>query len=194
MVAERFDLAREEARAADALAQNRAEELAPFHGVPCTVKECFALKGMPHTSGLTARVGTIAEDDATVVARVREAGAIPLGSPIFPSFACGWRAIIECTVGPTTPTMHQGSSGQLGWRRRNCRCGSITFGLGSDIGGSIRLPAFFNGVFGHKPSGELVPGTGQYPIAAESINLFDHGAFMPAGRRPMATSEGDAWP
>ena len=55
-----------------------AGELPPFTGVPCSVKECFAVKGMPHTSGLVSRVGTIATKDATVVARYRAAGLIPL--------------------------------------------------------------------------------------------------------------------
>lgn len=78
MVATRFDEAREEARAADeALA--RGDATGPLHGVPCTIKECFALAGMPNTAGLVARRGQLAARDAVAVARLRAAGAIPLG-------------------------------------------------------------------------------------------------------------------
>lgn len=82
--ATRYDEARLEAAAADEAvaawhARGRPEgELPPFTGVPCSVKECFAVKGMPHTSGLVSRVGTVATQDATVVARYRAAGLIPL--------------------------------------------------------------------------------------------------------------------
>jgi len=80
VVAHRFEAAREEAAQADRrVARCAPEELPPFHGVPCTIKECFALKGMPHSSGLVARAGVRAEHDATAVARLRAAGAIPLG-------------------------------------------------------------------------------------------------------------------
>ena len=78
LVAERFAAAREEAEAADAAA-DAGVDLGPLHGVPCTIKECFALEGMPWTAGLVARKDVRAETDATAVARLRAAGAIPLG-------------------------------------------------------------------------------------------------------------------
>ena len=74
VVAERFEPAREEAREADRQPQDR-----PFHGVPCSIKECFALTGMPNSAGLYSRRERRAEQDATAVARYRAAGAIPLG-------------------------------------------------------------------------------------------------------------------
>jgi len=65
--------------------------------------------------------------------------------------------------------------------------GASPFGLGSDIGGSIRMPAFFNGVFGHKPSGGLVPGTGQHPVAVnEALKYLATG--------PLARRAEDLWP
>ena len=77
VVADRFDAALKEADRADA---RRGEEgLGPLHGVPCTIKECFALTGMPNASGLVARRDIRAEADATAVARLRAAGAIPMG-------------------------------------------------------------------------------------------------------------------
>lgn len=65
--------------------------------------------------------------------------------------------------------------------------GAAPFGLGSDIGGSIRMPAFFNGVFGHKPSGGLVPGTGQHPIAeGKALRYLSTG--------PICRKAEDLWP
>ena len=168
VVALRFEEARAEADAADTrLASDGVDELPPLHGVPCTIKECFALTEMPNTAGLVARAGTPASEDATAVRRLREAGAIAMGVTNT-SELCMWmessNAVYGCTRNPYDPTrMVGGSSGGEG---AIIAAGGSPFGLGSDIGGSIRLPAFFNGVFGHKPSGGLVPGTGQYPPAA----------------------------
>ncbi len=80
VVAERFDQARREAREADE-AIRRGDDLAlrPFHGVPCTIKESFAVEGMPNTSGLVSRRGLRAPVDAITVSRLRDAGAIIMG-------------------------------------------------------------------------------------------------------------------
>ena len=78
VVQQRFELARREADSADA-AMSTGDALPVFHGVPCTIKECFALTGMPNSAGLVARKDVIATEDATAVARVRAAGAIPMG-------------------------------------------------------------------------------------------------------------------
>ena len=80
VVARRYDEARREADAADArIAAEPAESLPPYLGVPCTIKEQFALTGMPNSSGLVARRDVVASEDATTVARLRAADAIPLG-------------------------------------------------------------------------------------------------------------------
>src|SRR4051812_43895719 len=80
IVRERFDHARDDARAADAKRESTApEDLPPFHGVPCTIKESARLTGMPHSSGLVARKHVIAHKDGTAPARLRAAGFIPLG-------------------------------------------------------------------------------------------------------------------
>ncbi|MCB9531886.1 MAG: amidase [Myxococcales bacterium] len=167
VVAERFDAARAEARAADErIRRDGADGLPAFFGVPCSIKECFALEGMPNTAGLVARAGRPAAADATAVARVRRAGAIPLGVTNT-SELCMWmesnNRVYGRTNNPYDPTRIVG--GSSGGEGAIVAAGGTPFGLGSDIGGSIRLPAFFNGVFGHKPSGGLVPGTGQFPMA-----------------------------
>jgi fatty acid amide hydrolase 2 len=165
IVRDRFSEAIEEARSADALLKRAApEDLPPFHGVPCTIKECFPLAGMPNCAGHVARKDFISRNDATAVIRLRKAGAIPLGVTNT-SELCMWMESFNRVYGRTrnpydTSRIVGGSSGGEG---AVIGAGASPFGLGSDIGGSIRMPAFFNGVFGHKPSSCLVPNTGQYP-------------------------------
>jgi fatty acid amide hydrolase 2 len=168
VVRTRFDEARAEAARADELrAQTRPEDLPPLHGVPCTIKECFALTGMPNASGLVSRRNVVASQDATAVARLRQAGAIPLGVTNT-SELCMWvesdNRLYGRTNNPYDPERIAG--GSSGGEGAIVGAGASPFGLGSDVGGSIRGPAFFNGVFGHKPTGGMVPGTGQHPIAA----------------------------
>ncbi len=166
VVATRFEVARAEAQAADEQLGRSAEGLGVFHGVPCTIKESFALEGMPNTAGLVTRQGRVADEDATAVARLRAAGAIPLGVTNV-SELCMWLESSNRVYGRTAnpydaARIPGGSSGGEG---AIVGAGASPIGLGADIGGSIRLPAFFCGAFGHKPTGGMVPGTGQFPIA-----------------------------
>ena len=169
VVRTRFDEARAEAEAADAHIGPKG----PLHGVPCTIKECFALQGMPNTSGLLRRKGIVASEDAVTVARLRAAGAIPVGVTNT-SELCMWmesdNRVYGRTNNPYDPTRIVG--GSSGGEGAIIGSGASPFGLGSDIGGSIRMPAFFNGVFGHKPSSGLVPSTGQYPAADDEAGRY----------------------
>src|SRR5262245_25147466 len=165
IVRTRFDEARREADAADAkTASVPASELPPFHGVPCTIKECFEFTRMPNSAGLLRRKDVVATKDATAVERLRHAGAIPLGVTNV-SELCMWMESTNRVYGrsnnPYDPTRIVG--GSSGGEGAIVGSGASPFGLGSDIGGSIRGPAFFNGVFGHKPTPGVVPNTGQYP-------------------------------
>jgi len=164
LVADRFDLARQEADEADR-AVREGKDLPPLHGVPFTVKEAFAVKGMPNTSGCIKRQHIVATEDATAVTRLTAAGAIPLGVSNL-SELCMWMESQNEVYGRTSNAydLKRISGGSSGGEGALIGAGASPFGLGSDIGGSIRLPAFFNGVFGHKPSGGLVPGTGQFPF------------------------------
>ena len=189
VVQTRFDEARQEAQAADArLAAAGAKGLPPLHGVPCTIKECFALTGHQQTSGLVSRIGVRATADATCVRRLREAGAIPLGLTNL-SELCMWLESSNRVYGRTNNPydLRHIVGGSSGGEGAIVAAGGSPFGLGSDIGGSIRLPAFFCGVFGHKPSGGLVPGTGQYPSA--------HGpALRYLSTGPLCRRAEDLWP
>ncbi|HSN98604.1 MAG TPA: amidase [Candidatus Nanopelagicales bacterium] len=165
MVATRFDAARAEARAADARRRrDPPPALPPFLGVPCSIKESFAVAGMPWSAGLVARAGLRASEDAITVARMRDAGFIPLGVTNV-SELCMWMESVNRVYGrtnnPYDPRRTVG--GSSGGEGAIVGAGGAPVGLGADIGGSIRMPAFFNGVFGHKPTGGLVPSSGQHP-------------------------------
>lgn len=167
VVVDRYEQALAEADAADArLSREPVENLPLFHGVPCTIKESFALEGMPNSSGLVSRKDLRAPVDAVTVRRLREAGAIPIGVTNT-SELCMWMEsrnnVYGRTNNPYDPSRIVG--GSSGGEGAIVGSGASPFGLGADIGGSIRMPAFFNGVFGHKATGGLVPGTGQYPLA-----------------------------
>ncbi len=166
VVAARFEQARAEADDADRRVQAGADGLPPLWGVPCTIKESFALEGMPNSSGLLSRARVVAERDAVTVARLRSAGAIPLGVTNT-SELCMWMESANRVYGRTGNAYdpRRIAGGSSGGEGAIVGAGGSPFGLGADIGGSIRMPAFFNGVFGHKPTGGLVPGTGQYPLS-----------------------------
>lgn len=171
VVCERFDQALQEARNVDELVSSGTEneetlrEKYPLLGVPFTVKEAFALQGMPQSSGLLSRRFVCSQSDAVVVSRIKSAGGIPLGVTNC-SELCMWYESSNKVYGKTrNPYNPQhivgGSSGGEGCILATA--GSV-IGVGSDIGGSIRMPAFFNGIYGHKATADIVPNDGQFPI------------------------------
>lgn len=173
VVEDRFTEALEEARKCDEILRGpeapSAEQLArekPFFGVPFTTKDCIGIGGMKQTAGLSVRRNCTAERDAEVIRLMREAGAIPLASTNVSELAMWWETS-NCLYGTTrnpynTRHIVGGSSGGEGCIQ--AAAGS-PIGIGSDIGGSIRMPSFFNGIFGHKPSKGVVSNDGQYPSA-----------------------------
>jgi fatty acid amide hydrolase 2 len=165
VVQDRFEAALVESDAADRL-QRSGADLPRFHGVPCTIKECFAFEGMPQSGGLVSRKGLLAPSDAPAVRRLRNSGAISLGATNL-SELCMWMESSNRVYGRTSNPygLDRTVGGSSGGEGAIVGAGGSPFGLGSDIGGSIRMPAFFNGVFGHKPSSGLVPNHGQHPVA-----------------------------
>lgn len=165
VVFERFSDARKEADAADERVHRDGHDvLPPLHGVPCTIKENVALTGMPNTCGLVARKDVIADCDAPSVARLRAAGAIPLGVTNLAEMTA-WTASDNRVYGRANNAYDPActAGGSSGGEGAIVGAGASPFGLGTDVGGSIRIPAFCNGVFGHKPTGGLVPSSGQFP-------------------------------
>jgi len=166
VVADRFDEALAEADAADALVAATADPdtLPPFHGVPCTIKESIAMAGMPNCAGLVSRSAWRAPVSAPTVQRMIDAGAIPLGVTNTPEL-CLWIETENRQYGRThnAYSAARTAGGSSGGEGAVVGVGGSPLGLAADIAGSIRLPAFFNGVFGFKPSPGLVPSTGQFP-------------------------------
>ena len=163
LACDRFVEALAEADAADARVK-AGGELPPFLGVPCTIKESISVKGMPNCAGLVARRERRSETNAPAVQRLIDAGFIPLGVTNTSEMTM-WIESDNRVYGRTRNAYdpHRTAGGSSGGEGAAVGSGGSPVGLGSDIGGSIRLPAFFNGVFGHKPSPGLVPNTGQFP-------------------------------
>ncbi len=164
VVADRFDAALDEARRADErVAQGGA--LPPLLGVPFTVKESVMLRGMPNAAGVVSRRELRSERTAPAVQRLIEAGAIPLAVTNTPEL-CLWYECENRLYGRTSNAYDPSriAGGSSGGEGAAVGSGGAPFGIGSDIGGSVRLPAFFNGVFGHKASANVIPLTGQWPV------------------------------
>lgn len=173
MVQFRFDEARVEADAADLRLQAEDQgTLPPLLGVPCTIKENFAFPGYPQVSGLVARRKAVSDTCAPTVQRLREAGAIVLGLSNTPEL-CMWMETHNRVYGRTGNPYDEKriAGGSSGGEGSLIGAGASPFGLGADVGGSIRFPAFFNGVFGHKPTPGIVPNTGQYPLPTGQMNF-----------------------
>lgn len=178
IIEDRFDEALKEAEEADSMVEeHNPDDLPPLWGVPCTIKEAFAVKGMHQTGGLVSRKDYIAQEDSTVVKRIRDAGAIILGITNVPELGMwmeSYNKIYGLTRNPYN--LKRTAGGSSGGEGAIIGAGGSPFGIGSDLGGSIRMPAFFNGIFGHKPTGGLVPNTGQYPSAkGEALKFLTPG-------------------
>ena len=154
-----------EARAADR--RNKPKSvLGRLHGVPFTAKDIFNTAGLPTTAGLRMLRSRIPDHDATVVARMRRAGAILIGKTNCPpggSDEDGWSPARGGTRNPYDINRSPGvtSSGEAAI----IAAGGSPLGIGSDSGGSIRLPAHYCGVAALKPTAGLIPVTGAYGLA-----------------------------
>ncbi len=160
VIAEQREHARARADAADA-ALARGESWGPLHGLPMTVKESFNIKGLPTTWGHPAMRSNIAAEDALCIQRLTAAGAIVFGKTNVPMDLADFQSYNEVygvTGNPWDVTRTPG--GSSGGAAAALAAGLTGLEMGSDIGGSIRNPAHFCGVFGHKPSWNIVPMRG----------------------------------
>jgi amidase len=163
-----FDRARDAAKAADA-ALARGER-APLLGVPMTVKEAFNVAGLPTTWGFEAAKDWIAPTDATAVARLKAAGAVILGKTNVPPFLGDWQSANPIHGRTNHPLdLSRTPGGSSGGSAAALAAGMVPLEFGSDIGGSIRVPAAFCGVYGHKPSYALVPARGHAPPGMDGV-------------------------
>src|SRR5262249_49155815 len=156
-----FDRARTRARAADrALA--RRQLWGGLHGVPMTIKESYDVVGLPTTWGVPAYKDRIATKNAVVVDRLLRTGVVLFGKTNVPLYLGDWQsfnAIYGTTNNPWDVARAPG--GSCGGSAAALAAGLTGLEAGSDIGSSIRNPAHFCGVFGHKPTWGIVPRAGQ---------------------------------
>src|SRR5213083_3088860 len=153
--------ARARARAADGAVAS-GDSWGPLHGVPMTVKESYDVAGLPTTWGVPTHKGNIAASDAVVVERLLGAGAVIFGKTNVPLLLADWQsfnAIYGTTNNPWDLARTPG--GSSGGASAALAAGLTALEAGSDIGSSIRNPAHFCGVYGHKPTWGIVPRTGQ---------------------------------
>jgi len=173
--------ARQAARAAD---RRKNASLGPLHGVPITIKEAFDVKGLATTSSHPPLKGNIAREDASLVGRLRAAGAVILGKTNVPELCADFQ-----TDSPLFGTTKNA------WDTRRTAGGSTGGGavavaarlspleLGSDIGGSVRNPAHYNGIFALKPTEWRVPGHGHVPdLPGRTRTTRYMGVFGPLAR------------
>jgi Asp-tRNA(Asn)/Glu-tRNA(Gln) amidotransferase A subunit family amidase len=148
------------------------KEVGPLHGVPITVKDTIDTQGLRTTSGSVLRANHVPDRDATVVARLRAAGAIILGKTNTPEMAIPYESdnpVFGRTNNPHRFELTPG--GSSGGEAAAIAAGLSPAGLGSDLSGSIRVPAHFCGIVGLKPTTGLVPMDGHTPSADGLLSI-----------------------
>ena len=165
-----FERARKSAAAADA-ALARGER-APLLGVPMTVKEAHNVAGLPTTWGIKEAKDFVPARDSVAVARLKGAGAVILGKTNVPPHLGDWQSVNPIygrTNHPLDPARTPG--GSSGGSAAALAAGMVPLEFGSDIGGSIRVPAAFCGVFGHKPTHGVIPQRGHTPPGVDGVDV-----------------------
>src|SRR3954469_17673441 len=176
----------EEARAADdalARAGSDGDGLGPLHGVPMTVKDSWQTAGMRTTSGAPELAEFVPEIDAWPVDRLRGAGAVIFGKTNLPIYAGDFQSYNDVFGTTNNPwDLSRTPGGSSGGSAAALACGFTPLELGSDIGGSIRLPSHMSGVMGHKPSYGIVPAHGQIPGPPGTLTQADLAVAGPMAR------------
>jgi fatty acid amide hydrolase len=164
MTADRFEAARAEATQADAR-RRAGEALGPLHGVPITVKECLDLQGMASTFGFPSRAGHRAAGDEIHVGRLRAAGAIPIAKTNVAQALFYYESdnpLHGRTLNPWDAARTPG--GSSGGEAALVATGASALGVGTDIGGSVRVPAAFCGIVGFKPTSGRCDDLGRFSV------------------------------
>ncbi len=159
----------------------------PLAGLPVTIKDGIHVKGLASTGGILEPAACIAAADAPCVRRLREAGALILGKTNVPPGNGDWQTnnrLFGRTCNPWN--QHLTPGGSTGGGAAAVAAGLTGAELGSDIGGSIRIPAAFCGIYGHKPSTSALPRSGHFPGG----NTFNSAAILGV-QGPLARSARD---
>jgi amidase len=155
----------------------------PLHGLPVTVKDSYETAGLRTTCGVPELAQYVPKSDAVAVARLRAAGAVIFGKTNTPTWTADWQTtnpIFGTTNNPWDRARTPG--GSSGGSAAAIAAGLSALELGSDIGGSIRVPSHCCGVFGHKPSHGLVPQRGHIPGPPGTLSEADLNCVGPIAR------------
>src|SRR5215468_7487089 len=158
------EAARKAARAADRALRKKGASPGPLHGVPITIKEAFDVAGLRTTASHPPLKDNVAQRDASLVARLRAAGAVILGKTNVPELCMDFQTdspLFGVTKNPWDAERGPGGSTGGGAAAVAARLSPLE--LGSDIGGSVRNPAHYNGIFSLKPTEWRVPAHGHVP-------------------------------
>ena len=182
-----FDRARSQSKFAEAANSSRSakDSLGPLHGVPITIKSSVDVVGMPCECGSQLRKGFVPSTDATLVTRLRAAGAIILGNTNVPEFLMAYETDNLLYGRTNSPwDLARTPGGSSGGEAAAIAAGCSAGGVGSDGGGSVRIPAHYAGICGLKPTPGRIPSTGHFPPSG--------GPFVQLGVvGPMARTVGD---
>lgn len=179
-----FDGARRQAEVAES-ALKSGRPLGPLHGVPLSIKSSIDVAGWPCSCGSRLRANYVAEKDAVLVSRLRAAGAVLLGNTNAPEFLMAYETDNLVNGRTNNPwDVNRTPGGSSGGEAAAIAARCVAGGVGSDGGGSIRVPAHYSGICGLKPTPGRVPATGHFP---ESAGPF---AFLGVVG-PMARTIGD---
>ncbi|XP_053680801.1 fatty-acid amide hydrolase 2-A-like [Anopheles nili] len=178
VVEERFEAALADAVAADERvavcagdedALKKLAKTSPLLGVPITVKESCSLQGLALSGGVVHRQNLTAEQDGETVGLLRAAGAIPLLVSNTPEYCMAFESYNNVTGRTRNPyDPRRTPAGSSGGEGALIGAGASVCGVGSDLGGSIRIPALFCGIFGHKPSAGIVSIKGHMPVCSDA--------------------------
>lgn len=166
------DRARRAAREAEASIM-RGEITGPLQGVPLSIKSSISVAGLRCEAGSRLRAGFVAHEDAPLVQRIKNAGAIILGTTNAPELLMAWETD-NVLYGPTNNPwdLSYTAGGSSGGEAAAIASGMSAGGVGSDGGGSIRVPAHFCGICGLKPTPGRIPSTGHFPVSAGPFALI----------------------
>ena len=169
VVVQDFDRALAAAKASDA-ALAKGQILGPFHGLPMTIKESYDIAGLQTTWGVPDWKGNVAAEDSESVRRLKGAGAHFMGKTNVPLMLADFQSYNDIYGTTNNPwNTERVPGGSSGGSAAALAAGLTGLEAGSDIGGSIRNPAHFCGVYGHKPTWGIVPPQGQAPIGVVSV-------------------------
>ncbi len=188
VVVKRYDAAREEARALDAR-RARGEGCGPLAGVPLTIKESIDVTGTPTTFGITTRADDVASSDDPYVARLRAAGAIVLGKTNVPQLLIFTETDNPLHGRSNNPwNVERSPGGSSGGQAAIVASGGSPWGLGSDIGGSIRVPATSCGIAGIMPTAGRMPEVSRLNIFAGQTAIVGQTGILGRTVRDVSTA------